>query len=146
MASTPYQTTDSVAISGIVTIPLYQSLPGMAAAADVLTDYVVPHSFQVLGLRFALSTVVSTAAKAATVTLGTGATGSNTAVPGCVLALTSANQTPAGKITLAPATNTGTSATVFPAGTKICLKSTSVTAFSEGAGTFLIDLRNCDES
>jgi len=146
MSSSPYVTTDGVAIPGVTTIPISQALAGMASAADVVTDYVVPFSFQVLGLRFLLSSVVSTGSKAATVTLGTGATASNTAVPGCVLALTSANQTPAGKITLAPATNLGTAATIFPAGTKLCLKSTSVTAFSEGAGTFFIDLRNCDES
>lgn len=146
MASTPYATTDGVAIAGLTTISIPQPLAGMASAADVLTDYVVPHSFQVLGLRFHLNTVVSTGSKAATVTLSTGPTGSATAVPGCVLALTSANQTPAGKITLAPATNLGTAATVYPAGTKINLKSTSVTAFSEGAGTFLIDLKNCDEA
>ena len=146
MASTPYPTTDGVAIAGVTTISIPQPLPGMASAADVLTDYIVPFSFQVLGLRFHLNTVVSTGSKAATVTLGTGATASNTAVPGCALALTSANQTPAGKITLAPATNLGVNATIFPAGTKLCLKSASVTAFSEGAGTFFIDLRNCDES
>lgn len=146
MASTPYATTDGVAIAGLTTISVPQPLPGMAAAADVLTDYVVPFSFQPLGLRFHLNTVVSTGSKAATVTLHVGATGSSVAVPGAALALTSANQTPAGKITLAPATAQGVAAPIYPAGTKICLKSTSVTAFSEGAGTFFIDLKNCDEA
>jgi hypothetical protein len=107
----------------------------------------VPFDFQIIGLDFLLTTVVSTAAKLATVTLGTGATGSNTAVAGCAMAMTSANQTPAGKITSANATiPAGIGATVWPAGTKLCLKSTSVTAFAEGAGVFIIKLRDMDES
>lgn len=146
MASTPYVTTDGVPIAGITTIPIAQTLAGMAGAADVVTDYIVPFSFQPLGLRFLLSTVVATGSKAATVKLHVGPTASAVAVPGCSLALTSANQTPAGLITLAPATSLGVNAPIYPAGTKICLKSTSVTAFSDGAGTFFIDLKNCDES
>ena len=93
MANSPATASNNVATAGLFTIEMYQALAGMAAAADVLTDYVVPFSFQVLGLRFALSTVVATGSKAATVTLSTGPTASATAVPGCVLAMTSANQT-----------------------------------------------------
>ena len=147
MTSTPYASSNTSITPGLVSIPIPQVLAGMAAAADVVTDFVVPFDFQVVGLDFLLTTVVSTGAKAATVTLGIGATGSNVAVPGCALALTSANQTPAGKTTSAPATlPAGLNATTYPAGTKICLKSTSVTAFSEGAGVFFIKLRNMDES
>ena len=147
MTSTPYVSTNTSITPGLTTLFIPQSLPAMAAAADVVTDMIIPFDFQVISLEFLLTTVVTTGSKAATVTLGTGPTGSNTAVAGCVLALTSANQTPAGLITKAPATvPSGIGATTFAAGTKICLKSTSVTAFSEGAGVFMIKLRNMDES
>ena len=147
MTSTPYVSTNTAITPGLVSIPIPQALAGMAAAADVLTDFIVPFDFQIVSLDFLLTTVVSTGGKAATVTLGTGATGTNTAVAGCALALTSANQNAAGKLTLAPATlPAGINATTWPAGTKLCLKSTSVTAFSEGAGCFYIKLRNMDES
>ena len=143
MSSTPYQTVDAVAVSGYPVIEIPQALAGMAAAADVMTNYVVPFAFQILSLDFLLTTVVSTGSKAATVALYTGLTGAATAVAGCSLALTSANQNAAGAITLGPATaSAGVTPTTWPAGTNLCLKSTSVTAFTEGAGVFFIRLRN----
>ena len=143
MSSTPYQTVDALGTPGYSVIEVPQALAGMAAAADVLTNYVVPYAFQIVSLDFLLTTVVSTGSKAATVTLYTGLTGAATAVAGCALALTSANQNAAGALTLAPATATaGISATTWPAGTNLCLKSSAVTAFVEGAGVFLIRLRN----
>ena len=147
MTSTPYASTNTAIVPGLTTIFIPQALAGMAAAADVVTDMIIPYDFQVVSLEFLLTTVVTTGSKAATVTLGVGPTASNVAVAGCVLAMTSANQTPAGLITKAPATlPSGIGATTYPSGTKICLKSTSVTAFSEGAGVFMIKLRNMDES
>ena len=146
MASTPYATSDALAISGIQSIPFFLLNVSMASTADVVTDYVVPFSFQVLGLRYVVNAPVTTGSKAVTVIAGTGATGSNTAVPGVSLALTSALCTPLGKILSAPATNLGTAATTFAGGTKICLKATVTTSFAEGSGTFFLDLRNCDES
>ena len=146
MASTPYPTTDGVAIAGVTTIPVNSALAGITTTADLLTDYVVPFSFQVLGLRFAVTTVASTASKLATVAVYVGPTASAVAVPGASVALTTALVTPMGKLILGPATSQGVAATVYPAGTKIQVKCTSVTAFVEGAGTFFIDLRNCDES
>lgn len=146
MASTPYPTTDGVAIPGVTTIPVNSQLAGITGTADLLTDYVVPYSFQVLGLRFAVTTVASTAAKLATVAVYVGPTASAVAVPGASIALTTATVTPLGKIFLAPATAQGVNATTYPAGTKIQLKCSSVTAFAEGSGTFFIDLRNCDEA
>jgi hypothetical protein len=146
MASTPYATTDGVAIAGLTTIPINSQLVGVQAAADLLTDYVVPFSFSVLGLRFAITTVASTAAKLATAAIYVGPTASAVAVPGASIALTTALVTPLGKIILAPATAQGTAAPIYPAGTKIQLKVSAVTAFVEGAGTFFIDLKNCDEA
>ena len=146
MSSTPFATTDGVAIAGITTIPVNSALAGITGTADLLTDYVVPFSFQVLGLRFAITTVASTASKLATVSVYVGPTASAVAVPGASVALTTALVTPLGKLILAPATSLGTAATIYPAGTKLQLKCTSVTAFVEGAGTFFIDLQNCDES
>ena len=146
MASTPYPTTDGVAIAGVTTIPVNSQLVGVQGTSDLLTDYVVPYSFSVLGLRFAVTTVASTASKLATVAVYVGPTASAVAVPGASIALITATVTPLGKIFLSPATAQGVSAPVYPAGTKIQLKCSSVTAFSEGSGTFFIDLRNCDES
>ena len=146
MASTPYVTTDGVPIAGITTIPINSQLVGIQAAGDILTDYVVPFSFKVLGLRFAITTVASTAAKLATVAISVGPTASAVAVAGASVALTTALVTPNGKLILSPATAQGVNATIYPSGTKLQLKATSVTAFVEGAGTFFIDLQNCDES
>ena len=146
MASTPYAVSDGVAIPGITTIPINSQLVGIQGTSDLLTDYTVPFSFQVIGLRFAVTTVASTASKLATVAISVGPTASAVAVPGASIALTTALVTPLGKIFLSPATAQGTAAPIYPAGTKIQLKCTSVTAFVEGAGTFSIDLRNCDES
>lgn len=146
MPSTPYAASSGSAVSGLLTIPINSQLAGITGTADLLTDYVVPHSFQVLGLRAAVTTVASTAAKLATVGVFVGPTASAVAVPGASIALTTATVTPLGKIFLAPATSQGVAATVYPAGTKLQLKCSSVTAFAEGAVTFFIDLRNCDES
>jgi len=146
MPSTPYATTDPVAIAGLMTIPVNLPLAAVTATADVLTDYVVPFDFQILGLRAAITTVASTAAKLATFQIYVGPTASAVAVPGASIALTTALATPLGKIILAPATAQGINATTYPAGTKIQLKATAVTAFVEGAVSFFIDLRNTDES
>ena len=146
MASTPYPTNDGVAVAGITTIPVNSALAGVQGTSDLLTDYVVPFSFQVLGLRFAITTVASTASKLSTHQIYVGPTASAVAVAGASIALTTALVTPIGKIILAPATAQGNAATIYPAGTKIQLKNTAVTPFVEGAGTFFIDLRNCDES
>ena len=144
--STPYQAADSVPTSGITTISIPQPLAGMAAAADVMTEYVVPFSFSVLGLRAAITTVASTVSKLATFAIYVGPTASAVAVPGASIALTTALATPLGKLILSPATALGVNAPIYPAGTKIQLKATGVTAFIEGAVSFFIDLRNCDES
>lgn len=146
MASTPYPTTDGVAIAGVTTIPVSLPLAAVTTTADVLTDYVVPFSFSVLGLRAAITTVASTVSKLATFAIYVGPTASAVAVPGASIALTTALATPLGKLILSPATALGVNAPIYPAGTKIQLKATGVTAFIEGAVSFFIDLRNCDES
>ena len=145
--STPYVGTNTQITPGLTTIPIALQLAGMAAAADVVTDLIIPFDFQVIGLDFLLTSVVVTGSKLATVGLYVGPTAAAVLVAGTALALTSANQTPAGKITIGTATlPSGIGATTYPAGTKICLKSTSVTAFTDGAGQFHIKLRNMDES
>lgn len=146
MASTPYPTTDGVAIAGVTTIPVSLPLAAVTTTADVLTDYVVPFSFSVLGLRAAITTVASTVSKLATFAIYVGPTASAVAVPGASIALTTALATPLGKLILSPSTALGVNAPIYPAGTKIQLKATGVTAFIEGAVSFFIDLRNCDES
>ena len=146
MASTPYPTTDGVAIAGVTTIPVSLPLAAVTTTADVLTDYVVPFSFSVLGLRAAITTVASTVSKLATFAIYVGPTASAVAVPGASIALTTALATPLGKLILSPATALGVNAPIYPAGTKIQLKATGVTAFIEGAVSFFIELRNCDES
>jgi len=148
MPSTPYNTVDGVAVPGVVSIPVNYPLAGITGNIDILTDYVVPFSFQPLALRAAVTTVASTASKLATIGLSVGPTGSAVAVPGASIALTTATVTPLGKIFIAnatPATPTAPAVT-YPAGTKINLKATGVTAFVEGSMSFIIDLRNMDET
>lgn len=114
-------------------------LVGITGNVDVVTAYTPTYAFKILGTCFAVTKVVTTAAKAATLNLEI----ESTNLTGGVVALTSTNCTPLGAIvpgTAVTAANTGT------AGQTISLEAASVTAFSEGDGTFIIRIQNMDEA
>jgi hypothetical protein len=138
MASTPYQTSNTIRTPGIYTINLGYALADIAAA-DLLTDYIPGHNFKILGINAIVTKAATTAAKAATVTPKIG----TTAIPNSALALTSANMTPLGKVVagLVPVTgNTGGPTD------KISLTGSAVTAFVEGTATITVTIQNTDNT
>lgn len=123
--------------AGLMVIPFYVSLADIAGAQDVVTDYTPGFAFKIEGIDFAVSKPVTTAAKLATLTPKV----SDAAVTGGALALTSANCTPAGKVVAGAAITAGN---VGAATDTISISASAVTAFSEGAGTILLKVRNLD--
>jgi hypothetical protein len=104
------------------------------ANGDVVTDFVPGFAFEIISTKFVVTEAVTTAAKAATLGVEIGAV----AVTGGVIALTSANATPLGKViagTAVTANNTGSATDA------ISIVASAVTAFIEGAGTFKIRVR-----
>jgi hypothetical protein len=134
-----YGTTPAVQPSGanqaaglgisIITIPI--TLAQITGAGDVLTNFTPGFAGKILRVAFAVSTVVTTAAKAVTLNLEIGTTN----VTGGAVALTSANCTPLGAVVAGSAI---TAANAFTASDTISVEAASVTAFSEGAGYLLI--------
>lgn len=100
MTSTPYTTTAKTSQAGVYTLSFHTALTSLADAA-FLTDYIIPHAFKVIDIKSIPTTAATTAAKACTLTVKI----DGTAVPGAALAMTSANQTPKGKVTVATATD-----------------------------------------
>lgn len=133
MTATANQTSTTTQAQGIYTISFSKLLAGITAA-DILTDYVINHPFKVLDIRAIVTTAATTASKAATLT----AKVDGTAVPGAVLALTSANMTPLGKVVSASATGSN----VGSAGSKISITGSSVTSFVEGQAEIVVTVQN----
>jgi len=107
------------------------------ANGDLVTDLLLNHKFKILESYFVATEPVTTASKAATISLDIG----TTAVTNSEIALTSANCTPAGaKVQNAGAlaANTGSASAV------ITVKATSVTAFGEGKGVLVVCIQNMD--
>lgn len=106
--------------------------------ADVLTSFVPGFKFAIEKVMFAVQAAVTTAAKLATITPKIDAV----AITGGVLALTSANCTPKGKV-LTGTTVTGANDDNLGSDTSsITLTASAVTAFVEGDGELIIILRN----
>jgi len=106
--------------------------------ADVLTSFVPGFKFAIEKVMFAVQAAVTTAAKLATITTKVDAV----AITGGVLALTSANCTPKGKV-LTGTTVTGANDDNLGSDTSsITLTASAVTAFVEGDGELIIILRN----
>lgn len=106
-------------------------------AADIVTAYLPGHKFKILAVDWYTTVVVTTAAKAATLTTKIG----TSAVTGGVLSLTSAALTPVG-VKLAgsavTAANTGTSTDTIE------ILGSAVTSFVEGSGFVNIRIQNMD--
>jgi hypothetical protein len=123
--------------TGVHTVSIPIQLAQITGAGDVLTTYTPGYKFKVLATAFAVTTRVTTAAKAATLNLEIGTTN----VTGGDVALTSANSGTLGAVvagSAVTAANTGTSSDT------ISIEAASVTAFSEGQGVLLIKLQNMD--
>lgn len=121
---------------GVQIVPIYLNLPDVASG-DVMTDYVPGFPFKVLGVDFRVHKAVTTGAKAATLNLEIGTTN----LTGGVVALTSANCTPAGAAVAGSAVTGANTGTATDA---ISIEASSVTAFVEGTGTLYIKLLNLD--
>lgn len=113
----------------VIAIPI--TLANITGAGDVLTTWTPGFAGKITKVAFAVTTAVTTAAKAATLNLEIGTTN----VTGGEVALTSANCTPLGAVVAGAAV---TAANTFTASDTISIEAASVTAFSEGAGVLLI--------
>lgn len=122
---------------GIQTLAFFMPLASMAANGDLLTNYVPGYKFKILSVDYQVCKPATTASKAATLNLEIGTTN----VTGGVVALTSANCTPAGVAvagTAVTAANTGSAADT------ISIEAASVTVFVEGDGWLLVKIQNMD--
>lgn len=115
----------------VLSLPI--TLAGVTAA-DVLTTFTPGHKGKITAVAFAVTTPVTTAAKAASLNLEIGTTN----LTGGVVALTSANCTPLGAVVAGSAI---TAANEFTATDTISVEAASVTAFSEGAGVLFITIQ-----
>jgi len=142
MTSTPYVTTAKTSQAGVYMLNFNTPLASLAAA-DFVTDYVIPHAFKVIDIRSMPTVAATTAAKAATLTVKIG----GVAVPGAALAMTTANQTPIGKVTTATATDQAPNGLNYgAAGAKLSVTGSAVTAFIEGSSTICITLQNLEDA
>lgn len=116
--------------ASVVPIPIQLST---LTNGDVLTNWTPGFAGTVLSVAFAVTTVVTTGSKAATLNLEIGTTN----LTGGAIALTSTNCTPLGAVVAGTAI---TAANTFTATDTISVEASSVTAFSEGAGVLLITL------
>lgn len=122
---------------GVQTLPFFLNLASIAANGDLLTDYVPGYRFKILAVDFRVCKPVTTAAKLASLNLEIGTTN----LTGGVVALTSANATPAGVAvagTAVTANNVGTATDAFS------VEASGVTAFAEGDGWLLVKIQNLD--
>jgi hypothetical protein len=116
-------------------------IPALAgiAANSVIARFTPGFAGRVKSISFAVATAVTTAAKSANLQAGIGAAGAAfgaiTQTTGGVLALTSANATPAGAAVYGSAI---TAANTFTAAQEVSVVANAVTAFVEGAGTVTV--------
>ena len=140
MASTPYATSVGVATYPDiipVTIPVFAT--SAIANADELTDYIPGFNFEVVKIDFVTVTPITTGGKTATITPyidGTAIAGgvvtalAGTKAKGVVSNVWLQNQTPQALHIYGGPTS------------KLRITASAVTAFTEGAGYFLVQIRN----
>lgn len=122
---------------GCTTLAFFLNLASIAGNGDLLTNYTPGYKFKILSVDFRVCKAVTTGSKAATLNLEIGTTD----LTGGVVALTSANCTPAGAAvagSAVTAANTGSSSDT------ISIEASSVTAFVEGDGWLLVKIQNMD--
>lgn len=132
--STPYQTVDTLRNPGVELFTLSFNLASISAAT--IASYVIPFNFQVVSITAIPTTVATTGSKSATVGLKIG----STAVTGASVALTSSNMGTLGT----NQTGAATANNVGASGSTLNVVGSSVTAFVEGAATFVVQLQNTD--
>jgi len=133
--STPYAV---AVVPGLInayemTIPVFAA--SAIANADEVTDLVVGHNFEILGIDFVCVTAISTAAKTVTIKPYI----DTVVVPGTATAV--AGTKAKGEVSIAYRSDP-TNRLYGGATSKIKLTASSVTAFSEGAGYWVLYLRN----
>lgn len=117
-----------------ISLPI--ALAGIAGTANV--HKIVPgFKGRIIALDFSIQVVVTTAAKAASLNMDV----DGVDVTGGVLALTSANCTPAGNRVAGSAV---TALNSFTATSVLTLKASGVTAFAEGSGVAMLTVYNDD--
>lgn len=116
----------------VITLPI--QLAAIAGNGDVVTDWTPDFSGSIISSDFQVSTPVTTAAKAATLNIEI----DGVDVTGGVIALTSANATPLGKVISGTAITAGNA---FEAGETVSIEASGVTAFVEGAGNLILTVR-----
>jgi hypothetical protein len=123
--------------AGLQTLAFFVNLADIAAAGDLLTNYVPGYAFKIEKFDFRVGKPATTAAKAATLNIEI----NTTDLTGGLIALTSANCTPQG-VAVA-----GTAITANNVGTKtdsFSIEASAVTAFAEGNGYMLVAIRNLE--
>lgn len=125
---------DIVNGNDVVILALPITLAAITAAGDVLTNARPGVDGVIEYAEFAVTTPATTVAKAASLNL----TIDTTDVTGGVVALTTANCTPLGKINVGSAI---TGANRLNKKSKLSVKATAVTAFVEGAGVLYVRIR-----
>lgn len=118
----------------VVFLPIPVALVSVAGAGDVVTEIRPGVYGTIESFDFVTGQPVTTAAKLASFNLEIDTTN----VTGGVIALTSAAATPLGKMVAGSAI---TGANTLTPESKLSIEASSVTAFSEGAGFFLIRIR-----
>lgn len=110
------------------------NLASITGTQDVVTGFRPGFAGTIEDVSFAVNIPVTTAAKLASLNVEIGTTN----LTGGVVALTSANATPMGKVIQGSAI---TAANVITADDLISVEASGVTAFSEGSGTLYIRIR-----
>ena len=136
MASTPYQTTDTIAPTGVYHIQVPVFAASAITNADELTDWIPGHYFTIEKVEFVCVTPITTGGKTATmkpyidgvVVPGTATAVAGTKAKGVVTTAYVASGT--------PLIGTPTS--------KVKLTASAVTAFVEGAGYWNVTIRRID--
>lgn len=129
-----------VGTSGLSANYSIMSLPiklAQLSNADVMTNLTPGFAGQILSAQFVVTVPVTTAAKAATLNLEIGNPGTD--VTGGIIALTSANCTPLGKVN---AGTTITAGNTFSNTDVISVEASSVTTFIEGEGVLMLVLKS----
>lgn len=122
--------------AGLTTLAFFFNQADIANG-DLLTNYVPGYAFKIEKVDWRQQKAVTTAAKLATLNLEIGTTN----VTGGVISLTSAACTPAG---VAVAGTAVTADNVGSATDSFSIEASSVTAFVEGSGWLLIQIRNLE--
>jgi hypothetical protein len=121
-------------------LPFYRALTTIAAA-DLITNYVFGFKGRIVQVDFVVGVAAATAGKAATLTPRLVIGGTTVNITGGVVALTTANCTPAGTRVLGSPI---TALNSFGPLDGFTLTGSAVTAFSEGDGMILVHVVNDD--